>query len=158
MSRLEDMLRKTRAVLIGRGIALDDAEDLVHDAFIRVDGYEKTHIVLSRQAVMIKTALNISIDRQRHERRAPFASSTATMEIADAQPRPDEVALARTRLRRASEGLAQLNEKTRRILLNRRLDDLSVAQIAEREGMTVAAVEKQIARATLNLMKWMDGW
>jgi RNA polymerase sigma-70 factor (ECF subfamily) len=40
----------------------------------------------------------------------------------------------------------------------RRLDDLSYAEIARRERMSVAAVEKQVARATLQLMRWMNGW
>ncbi len=40
----------------------------------------------------------------------------------------------------------------------RRLDNLSYAEIAEAEGMTVAAVEKQVARATLQLMEWMEEW
>ncbi|MFN3817234.1 sigma factor-like helix-turn-helix DNA-binding protein, partial [Brevundimonas sp.] len=46
-----------------------------------------------------------------------------------------------------------LPERTRRILLKRRLDNMSYAEIAMSEDMTVAAVEKTVARATLQLMK-----
>ena len=37
----------------------------------------------------------------------------------------------------------------------RRLDNQSYAEIAASEDMSVAAVEKVVARATLQLMQWM---
>jgi DNA-directed RNA polymerase specialized sigma24 family protein len=35
------------------------------------------------------------------------------------------------------------------------MDGLTAAQIAEREGLSVAAVEKRVARALLFLAQWM---
>ena len=61
----------------------------------------------------------------------------------------------RTRLRRLAEGLDRLSPRARRILLKRRLDNMSYAEIAAAEDMSVAAVEKQVARATLQLVDWM---
>ena len=43
-------------------------------------------------------------------------------------------------------------------VLAQRIEGLTFPQLAEREGMSVAAVEKQVARALLFLIKWMDGW
>jgi RNA polymerase sigma-70 factor (ECF subfamily) len=40
----------------------------------------------------------------------------------------------------------------------KRVDELSYGDIAAREGITVAAAEKRVARAVLFLAKWMDGW
>ena len=146
-------------MLLKRGVSPDDAEDLVHEAFLRMRRYEEAHVVRSREAVLIRTAVNISIDTARQSRRSPFIGTSDTIErIVDLAPQPDAVARARAQLRHARIGLDRLPERSRRILLSRRLDDLGVAEIAQREGMTVAAVEKQIARATLQLMKWMDGW
>jgi RNA polymerase sigma-70 factor (ECF subfamily) len=48
-----------------------------------------------------------------------------------------------------------LAPRTRRILLKRRLDNMSYAEIAAAENMSVAAVEKHVARATLQLVNWM---
>ena len=153
------LLAKARAVLVKRGVSPDDAEDLVHEAFLRMRRYEEAHVVQSREAVLIKTAINISIDAVRQSRRSLFVGAPDTIErVVDLAPGPEAVARARARLRHARIGLDHLPERSRRILLSRRLDDVGVAEIAQREGMTVAAVEKQIARATLRLMEWMDGW
>lgn len=156
MSTIGKMLRKAKAVLLRRGVHADDVEDLVHEAFARITEYERVERVRSKEAMLVTAAVNIAIDLERRHRRAPFSSTTRDLEaIVDAQPNPEDIVAARSHLRRVNEGLAQLNHKSRRILLDRRLEDISVAEIARREGMTIAAVEKQIARATMSLMKWM---
>ena len=151
------MLKKAKHVLLRRGVAVDDVDDIVHDAYVRILQYEKTSTVRSHEAVLVTTAVNLSIDRERVRRRAPFTVRPANLDvIIDSQPTPEDIAGARTRLTHLSTGLDQLEDKSRRIILARRLDGLSVATIAENEGLSVAAVEKQIARATLRLMRWMD--
>lgn len=159
MAKVKDMLLKATAVLHRRGVSVDEGEDLVHDAFVRLSEYEKLQKVRSQEAVLVRTAINISIDHARRRARAPVATAVAGLEqFSDAKPDPFEIACARARLQRVNEGLQKMSEKSRRILLARRLDGTSVADIAFREGMSVAAVEKQIARATLFLMKWVDEW
>ncbi|WP_070154217.1 RNA polymerase sigma factor [Sphingobium phenoxybenzoativorans] len=154
-----DMLRKARSALLRRGVSVDDVDDLVHDAFVKVEHYEKGQIVRHREALLVRTALNLSTDAARRKQRSPFVTLSTGLEyIIDPCPQQEEILSVRDRLRRANEGLNRLNLQTRRILLARRLDNKSVAEIAKQEGMSVAAVEKQIARATLSLMKWMDGW
>lgn len=151
------MLKKAKRVLLRRGVAIDDVDDIVHDAFVRILQYEKTSTVRTYEAILVTTAVNLSIDRERGRRRAPFTVRPANLDaIIDSQPNPEDVTYARTRLNHLRDGINQLEEKSRRIILARRLDGLSVAAIAEREGLSVAAVEKQIARATLRLMRWMD--
>lgn len=151
------MLKKAKRVLLRRGVAIDDVDDIVHDAFVRILQYEKTSTVRTYEAILVTTAVNLSIDRERGRRRAPFTVRPANLDaIIDSQPNPEDVTDARARLNHLRDGINQLEEKSRRIILARRLDGLSVAAIAEREGLSVAAVEKQIARATLRLMRWMD--
>jgi len=141
-----------------RGVPAEDADELVHDAFLKVEQYERSHRAQSREALLVTAAVNLSIDRARRNGRSPFAVLDHLPSIADTSPGPDQVVEERARLLHAAEGLDRLPERTRRILLMRRLDDLPFAQIARIEGMSVAAVEKQVARATLQLMKWMDQW
>lgn len=159
MAKVKDMLLKAAAVLHRRGVSVDEGEDLVHDAFVRLSEYEKVQNVRSQEAVLVRTAINISIDHARRRARAPVATASSGLEqFGDAQPDPFEIARARARLQRVNQGLQELSETSRRILLARRLDGTSVADIAFREGMSVAAVEKQIARATFFLMKWVEEW
>lgn len=158
MPSLAEMLAKARRAVLRRGVSEEDADELVQDAFLKVEQYERTHAARSREALLVTAAVNLSIDRSRRRARAPFVDIDNFHAIADATPDPSQIVEQQARLRHAAQGLAQLPERTRRILLKRRLEDLSYAEIAAAEDMSVAAVEKQVARATLQLMKWMAEW
>lgn len=158
MSSLTEMMAKARRAVMRRGVAADDVDEIVHDAFIKVEQYEQIHRAQSREALLVKAAVNLSIDRARRSRRSPFTDYDNIAEIRDTSPDAAQIVEERLRLLHAATGLEQLSERARRILLRRRLDNISFAEIAELEGMSVAAVEKQVARATLQLMKWMEQW
>lgn len=158
MPDLAEMLAKARRAIVRRGIAEQDADELVQEAFLRIERYERDRTARSREALLVTAAVNLSIDRRRRDARAPFAQVEDVQRIADAAPDPAEVLEQQDKLRHAMAGLDTLPARTRRILLARRLEGASYAEIAAREGMSVAAVEKQVARATLQLMQWMDGW
>ncbi|MGN6689352.1 MAG: RNA polymerase sigma factor [Sphingopyxis sp.] len=158
MSSLAEMLAKARRAVIRRGVTAEDADELVHDAFIKVEQYERAHAAESKEALLVTAAVNLSIDRARKKRRAPFAEHDDIEAVADGAPDPEQVVEERARLAHAARGLDQLPERTRRILLKRRLENLPFAEIARSENTSIAAVEKQVARATLQLVKWMEQW
>lgn len=156
MATLAEILSKARRAVIRQGIPVHDADELVHEAYLRVEKYQRDHEVRSQEALLVRAAVNLSIDRRRRTARVRPLETFELHEIADANPDPARIMEARARLRDVTEALARLPERTRRILLSRRLDNLSYADIAAAEGMTVAAVEKAIARATLQLMNWLE--
>jgi RNA polymerase sigma-70 factor (ECF subfamily) len=159
MTAIVDMIRKARLLLIRRGASADDAEDLVQEAFARVQAYVQTQAVEVQEALLMRTAVNVSIDHARRKRRSPFDPREIDFAaVADAAPRQDEALRARQRLERTRAGLAQLSARARRILLAQRIEGLSYAEIAAREGMNRRAVEKQVARAVDFLTDWTDGW
>ena len=159
MGSLRDMLRKARTAVLRRGVSGQDADDVVQQAFLRVEEYERRQVVRSKEAVLVTAAVNLAIDFKRQKSfSVSIDVNDAFNGIADQSPAAEDILQAQARLRRAAEGLELLPERTRRILLSRRLDGLSYKEIALREGLTVAAVEKQVARATLELLKWVDGW
>jgi RNA polymerase sigma-70 factor (ECF subfamily) len=105
-------------------------------------------------------ALNINRDQAKRRARGPIASVPLKIPldaIADLTPQPDEIVHARERLRHAKAGLGQLEDVTRRCLLAHRLEGMTYADIAAREGLPITTVEKRVARALLSLSKWMDG-
>jgi RNA polymerase sigma factor (sigma-70 family) len=155
---LAEMLSKARSVVLRRGASEEDADELVQEAFLRIEQYERTQTARSKEAMLVTAAVNLAIDRARRRARAPFVEADEVHRIADRAPGPAHIVEQQARLRRAAEGIARLPERTRNILLKRRLDNLSYPEIAASEGMSVAAVEKQVARATLQLMEWMEGW
>lgn len=158
MPGLAEMLAKAKRAVMRRGVAEQDADELVQEAFLKIERYERDGNARSREALLVTTAVNLSIDQRRRASRAPFSEVEDIHRIADATPDPAEIVEQQERLRHAAAGLDQLPERTRRILLKRRLDGASYAEIARSEGMSVAAVEKQVARATLQLMQWMAEW
>ncbi|MEP6899178.1 MAG: sigma-70 family RNA polymerase sigma factor [Rhodanobacter sp.] len=150
------MLRKVRAVVLRRGVAPQDADDLVQEAFVRLETYTRKHEIRSQEAFLVTTAVNLSRDRARHRARVPVDDEGFDiLSLADAAPLPEDLLLSQERLRRAGSGLQRLDPQTRRCLLAKRLDGLTAAQIAERENLSVAAVEKRVARALLFLTQWM---
>ena len=149
-----------RSLIVRRGVGPDDADDIIQEAFARLEAYTQAKEVCSREAFLMRTAQNLVRDRARRAHAAPFENNVALdLElVADVSPQPDEIVQGRERLRRAQTGLDRLDELSRRCLLARRIDELPFGEIAAREGMTVAAVEKRVARAVLFLVRWMDGW
>lgn len=155
MKTLTEILNTARRAVIRQGIADHDADELVHEAFLKVEQFQRDHAVRCHEALLVRAAVNLSIDRQRRGGRMQIAEGADLHQIADTAPDPGRIIEARARLRQVTAGLDRLPERTRRILLMRRLDNLSYAEIAAAEEMTVAAVEKAVARATLQLMTWM---
>ena len=155
MATLADILKKARRAVVRQGIADQDADELVHDAYLKVQAYQREHAVRSQEALLVRAAVNLSIDRQRHISRSPLAEGAMLYELPDEAPDPARIMEARARLRQVAAGLDRLPERTRRILLKRRLENMSYSEIAASEDMSVAAVEKLVARATLQLMNGM---
>ncbi|ESQ76972.1 hypothetical protein AEYBE204_19035 [Asticcacaulis sp. YBE204] len=151
------MLNKARRAVVRSGVASQDADDIVHDAYLRVREFELGAKVLSPEALLVTAAKNLAFNFQRRKKRGTFfIPMEDELSMADDQPSADEMILSQERFGQLATGLEHLPEKTRRILLSRRLDGKSFKDIAAAEDMTVAAVEKQVARATLELLKWVD--
>jgi RNA polymerase sigma factor (sigma-70 family) len=157
MKSLILLSRQLRSKLQRRGARCEEADDLIQEAYLRFETYRRERPVENPDAFIARTAFNLAIDEHRRKRSAPFADfPPEILEIADSGPGPAEVWAARARLERLNAGLAAMNERTRSILLAQRVDGLSYSAIACREGISVSAVEKQIARAMLFLTEWMQ--
>ena len=66
--------------------------------------------------------------------------------------------LARERVARLGVCLGRLSEKTRYIFLAHRVDGMSYQQIAQRHQLSISTVEKHVAKATMQVTGWMEGW
>jgi len=78
--------------------------------------------------------------------------------IVDTAPGTEDVLLSRERLRRLSECVARMNDKTRAIFLAHRLDGMSYQEIGRLHGLSISGVEKHVAKAVLLITGWMEGW
>jgi RNA polymerase sigma factor (sigma-70 family) len=156
VSNFSTMLNKVRAVVLRSGVALQDADDLVQEAFVRLELYARKQEIRSQEAFLVTAAVNLGRDQARQRARVQVDNEEFDiLSLADAAPLPEEQLLSQERLRRVNSGLQRLDPQTRRCLLAKRLEGLTAAQIAGRENLSVAAVEKRVARALLFLTQWM---
>lgn len=142
-----------RNCLRRRGRTREDAEDLVQEAFLRLELYcREGHQVLQPEAFLMRTALNLSISDHRREQRSPISKGTLeTLALGDVSEAPDEVFAAGERLEHIKQVLDAAGRKTRDIFFLHRLGGFSYAEIAQRFGISVSAIEKHIASATAAL-------
>ncbi|KQY88242.1 RNA polymerase sigma factor [Pelomonas sp. Root1444] len=154
----EAVISRVRAALMRRGRTRHDADDLVQEAWLRLACYERRQSVDEPEAFLMRAALNLSIDDYRNSRNRGEQVMLDEIEIADAMPTAETILLARERIARLSESLAELDPKTRRIFLAHRVEGLSYGEIAQEQRLSVSAVEKHIAKAALLVTRAMEGW
>lgn len=155
---LPPVFARIRTALIRRGRSAQDAEDLVQEAWVRLACYEREQEVAEPEAFLMRTALNLSIDA--HRARVNHGEEVVLEDVVLFDPAPDAeaVVLGRERMARLSLCLGRLNAKTRDIFLSHRLDGLTYQEIAQHHGLSISTVEKHVAKATLQLTGWMEGW
>lgn len=143
---------------VARMTRRDDAEDLLHDAWVNVATGPTP--ARNADALLARAATNRGIDAYRRERRAGDAIvwEPNADAVADSYPLQDEILIARERLDRLRVGVEALSPRTRQIFLMYRLDGRKYREIAEELGISQSAVEKHIARAMAHLADWMENW
>jgi RNA polymerase sigma factor (sigma-70 family) len=147
-----------RAALMRRGRTMHDADDLVQEAWVRLACYERERTVIEPEAFLMRTALNLSIDAHRTRMAHGEEVLLEHVVLVDTAPGAEAVVLARERMTRLSQCVGRLNDKTRDIFLAHRVDGLSYKEIAEHHQLSISSVEKHIAKATLQVTCWMEGW
>lgn len=145
--------RRIRNYLRRRGRTPEDAEDLVQEAFLRLELYCRAgNVVLEPEAFLMRTALNLSVSHHRHEQRSPIDKRTLdTLALIDMSETPDEAFAAEERLEHIKQILDAVGRRTRDIFFLHRLGGFSYAEIAQRLGISVSAIEKHIASAAAAL-------
>ncbi|ROT93428.1 sigma-70 family RNA polymerase sigma factor [Altererythrobacter sp. FM1] len=159
MSLFRKFAPRLSALLKKRGISDSDAEELVQEAFLRLLQYRKDNEVGREEGFLVRTAVNLSIDANRRARRFDVVSEPVDdLLLVDETPDPERVAIGRSRLEHLVAGFERLDPKTRAMVKARRIEGLSMREIALRDGVSVSAVEKRIAKAMLFLSVWMRNY
>jgi RNA polymerase sigma-70 factor (ECF subfamily) len=136
-----------------------DAEDLLHSAWLRLFVYRAEHEVREPAAFMVQTAAHLAVDNHRRaQRTSPQPIDTFAASLQDNSPLQDEVLEAQQRLRMVQVGLDRLPPRTRQIFLMHRVEGMKLREISAALGISQSAVEKHVAKAVLFLTEWTDGW
>lgn len=133
----------------------DDPElvrDFVHDAFVRIAGRPGALALLDRpQAYLRRIAANLIRDRSRTDVRRSARLHVAAEDDVLPVCEPHALLEARDMLRRVEAAMLRLPDRTREIFMAHRVEGLTYAEIAERTGLTVKGVEKQMSKALARL-------
>jgi RNA polymerase sigma factor (sigma-70 family) len=142
-------LASFRSYLKKRGKSREDAEDLIQEAFLRLEQYcQKGNEVDCVEAFLRRTVMNLAVSEHRSEQRfLDGKMSLDSEELRDPSPTPDEVFAAEQRLRQLQTILDRVSRRVRDVYFMHRLGGFSYADIAARFNCSVSLVEKQIASA-----------
>ncbi len=140
-----DPLRRYLTRLLGDSA---EAQDVAHDAYLRVYPKMEDQTAEKPEALLYTTARRLAFNRLKRRKIAPFVPGEANFETAaSAQPGVAQQVMARQEFQQLEQAIAQLPEGCRTVLLLRKIELLSHQEIARQLGIAVSTVEKQHARA-----------
>jgi len=152
ISRLPLYFQRLRRLLLRRGRTHAEAEDLIQDAFVKMQEYcERGRQVYHPERFLVRTVLRLAANARRDEHRDLYCEVEDLALIEATTPTPDEVLAGDQCLERMRDALDKVSPRTREIFFMHRLDGLPYAEIAQRVGVSVSAVEKHMACALVAL-------
>jgi RNA polymerase sigma factor (sigma-70 family) len=150
MDRLPTYFRRLQKLLLRRGRARADAEDLIQEAFLKMQEYcEKGGEVRQPESFLVRTVLRLASNATRDEHRDLYADEPVEelTFVLDPNPTPDEVLAGAECLERMKHALDAVSRRTRDVFFMQRIDGFSYAEVAQQLGISVSAVEKHMANA-----------
>lgn len=160
MARWMAHARKLKKLLRRRGQSPEDAEDLVQEAFVRLQAFLNQGNTVERpEAFLVRVALNLAVDQHRRDRRQHRdqfePEPVEELALIDIGPTPEDIFSAEKRLAQIREALdTKVSVLTRQVFFLHRLEGFTHDEIAVRLGLNVRAVETHIARAVTAI--WME--
>lgn len=138
-------LRRYLARLLGN---TTEAQDVAHDAYMRVYPSVENKTAEKPEALLYVTARRLAINRLKRRSISPLSPEGVALETtASTTPGVQQQVMARQELTLLEQAIAELPEGCRAVLLLRKVELLSHREIADRLGIAVSTVEKQHARA-----------
>ncbi|UKI08011.1 MULTISPECIES: RNA polymerase sigma factor [Variovorax] len=126
----------------------DLAGDALHDTWVRLAGKSEIEPVRQPQAFLLNAATNIAVDRLRVEARMLSESQVDDLfEVEDPAAGPAEALEARFELAALVGAMERLPARQREILFAVRLEGLSRDELAERYGISVRMVARELQAA-----------
>jgi len=150
MDRFPRYFRRLQKLLLRRGRTRADAEDLIQEAFLKMQEYcQKGGEVRQPENFLVRTVLRLAVNASRDEHRELYSEGPVEdlTFILDPNPTPDEVLAGAECLEKMRDALDAVSRRTRDVFFMQRIDGFSYAQVAEQLGISVSAVEKHVASA-----------
>jgi RNA polymerase sigma-70 factor (ECF subfamily) len=138
-----------------RGLRNLDVEDAISDVFVRLCNQNRTTALESLEGYLFATASSVAVDHFRRsiKRRANAHDEYNEAVHAGEEFSPERIHMAREEIVLLTLALGELSERTRNVFLFARLEGLTYAEVGNRLGLSVSAVEKHVVKATAHLAR-----
>ena len=136
-----------------------DIVDLRQEVYMRVFEAAKVQIPERTRNFVLTTARNLLIDRVLHEQIVPIeaVADVEALEIAKDAPDPERNTIARDELRRLQVALDRLPPRCREAIVLRKIENLSIQEIAQRMGVNVKTFEWHLTNGVRTLTEALYG-
>lgn len=141
LDRYDDLRRR----LTPRLGSADLASEALQETWLRLSRLDARTEVKSPASYLFRTVLNVAFDQRESEKRHLTAMEVESLlNLADDLPDPQQVAEARSDFRSLKAVLDELPVRRRAILLAARVDGLSLQDIADKLGVSLRLVSKEL--------------
>lgn len=127
---------------------IENARDLVHDAYAQVLTQDKWRQIDNPRAYVMRTIYNLGLNGIRRSRvvsMQQLADADAITQI-DISPDAFDTFSDREELTRVLKAVETLPPQCRKVVVMRRIEDVPPAEVARRLGLSLSTVEKHLAR------------
>lgn len=141
----------------GRRVGHESAPDMVQEVFARAAGSVQAGKLINPAAFLRRVARNLLIDRSRRRK----TDNVVLFPLDEAHhgvslPEQEQIIEVRDLARLYHRAVDTLPEKSRRIFLMHRIDELSYRDIHERLGISIATVEYHMMKALAHIARAVD--
>ena len=155
----DDDVRVLRDYLKGKFGDIDDAEDIVQEALLRVHQAQADTTIENPRAYLFKVAHNIAIDRMRENRQRRLREEKwADVHIISdngitlsGQPSPEAALNTEQKIALIMAAIKELPENCQRVFILHKFKELSYDEVARTTGLSKSMVGKYMMRALAHL-------
>jgi RNA polymerase sigma-70 factor, ECF subfamily len=133
------------------------ASDVLQDTWLRLERSGPAEPVRHPKSYLLRVAYNIALKRRQAERDVvTLEDARVALELVDEAPDPASVIEGRSDLVLLKQAVAELPPRQREILLASRLDNVPLAELAARHGISQRWVEQELRAAVLHCARRLD--
>ena len=135
-----------------------EAQDVAHEAYVRMLQLDARGAVSYLSAYLFKTAANIAIDRIRRTQTGQRVHQSVSRALGDAAfPAPEQTVASRQELELIARYLEELPPKCRQAFYLHRIQDMGLDDIARELGVSKRMVHHYLLRAMVHCRARLDG-
>lgn len=137
-----------RGRLVRRLASEDDANDTLHEIYLRLDRTEAVVDVRSPTAYLVRMAINIVTDRKRSEgRQGERIDIDTVLDLMDETPGQERILEGREAFQALQRAMQALTPRQRAILIASKLDHVPRTEIARRLKISRRLVHDELKKA-----------